>query len=54
MAPDTTNLVVPQDWLNESLPADRPFELEVVRDETTVRVSASGICSASETLVPPP
>jgi hypothetical protein len=41
--PDTTNLVVPQDWLNESLPADRPFELEVVRDETTVRVSSADL-----------
>jgi hypothetical protein len=43
VAPDTTNLVVPQDWLNESLPADRPFELEVVRDETTVRVSSADL-----------
>ncbi len=42
-APDTTDLVVPQDWLNESLPADRPFELEVVRDETTVRVSSADL-----------
>ncbi|MCY1157057.1 MAG: hypothetical protein MOP51_76 [Citricoccus sp.] len=41
--PDTTNLVVPQDWLTESLPADRPFELEVVRDETTVRVSSADL-----------
>lgn len=41
--PDTTNLVVPQDWLNESIPADRPFELEVVRDETTVRVSSADL-----------
>jgi hypothetical protein len=40
---DTTNLVVPQDWLTESLPADRPFELEVVRDETTVRVSSADL-----------
>ncbi|MDI3329232.1 MAG: hypothetical protein QJR09_00675 [Micrococcus sp.] len=42
-APDTTDLVIPQDWLNESLPADRPFELEVVRDETTVRVSSADL-----------
>jgi hypothetical protein len=41
--PDITNLVVPQDWLTESLPADRPFELEVVRDETTVRVSSADL-----------
>ncbi|MBB5747750.1 hypothetical protein [Micrococcus sp. TA1] len=41
--PDTTNLVVPQDWLTDALPADRPFELEVVRDETTVRVSSADL-----------
>ncbi|QCU78828.1 hypothetical protein E7744_12310 [Citricoccus sp. SGAir0253] len=41
--PEATSLVVPQDWLTEDLPADRPFELEVVRDETTVRVSSSDL-----------
>ncbi|NUL44316.1 hypothetical protein F7P69_03790 [Cellulosimicrobium funkei] len=40
---DATDLVVPEDWLEESLPADRPFELEVVRDETTVRVSSDDL-----------
>jgi hypothetical protein len=40
---DAPDLVVPQDWLDEKLPADRPFELEVVRDETTVRVSSDDL-----------
>ncbi|WP_413542861.1 hypothetical protein [Citricoccus nitrophenolicus] len=40
---DATDLVVPEDWLGERLPADRPFELEVVRDETTVRVSSDDL-----------
>ncbi|MGW9551037.1 hypothetical protein ACWG8W_08290 [Citricoccus zhacaiensis] len=40
---DATDLVVPEDWLEEGLPADRPFELEVVRDETTVRVSSDDL-----------
>ena len=40
---DAQDLVVPQDWLDEKLPADRPFELEVVRDETTVRVSSDDL-----------
>lgn len=40
---DATDLVVPEDWLGDRLPADRPFELEVVRDETTVRVSSDDL-----------
>lgn len=40
---DATDLVVPEDWLGDKLPADRPFELEVVRDETTVRVSSDDL-----------
>ncbi|MEV4900850.1 hypothetical protein AB0K08_05850 [Citricoccus sp. NPDC055426] len=40
---DGTDLVVPEDWLGDRLPADRPFELEVVRDETTVRVSSDDL-----------
>lgn len=40
---DATDLVVPEDWLRDRLPADRPFELEVVRDETTVRVSSDDL-----------
>ena len=40
---DATDLVVPQDWVDGQLPADRPFELEVVRDETTVRVSSDDL-----------
>ncbi|MFC7401931.1 hypothetical protein [Citricoccus sp. GCM10030269] len=42
-APETSDLVVPEDWLGDQLPADRPFELEVVRDETTVRVSSDDL-----------
>ncbi|MGM7666327.1 hypothetical protein [Microbacterium sp. A93] len=40
---DATQLVIPEDWLGDRLPADRPFELEVVRDETTVRVSSDDL-----------
>ena len=42
-APQGEELVVPEDWLDEQLPADRPFELEVVRDETTVRISSDDL-----------
>lgn len=41
--PETTDLVIPEDWFNEHLPADRPFELEVVRDESTVRITSDDL-----------